>query len=199
MKMFEMIKSPWQRYVLAAVPFIAGTVICVLLGMKVWQGMVQFDNSLLRLVVPGEKMIVLPNPGEYTIFHEHKSVIKGVVYSSSEDSISGMSCEMKNFVTKENVPLKASSANLTYAFGSKEGRAVYEFDAGKGGTFELKCAYEDPAMRGARTVIAIGKGFGGAIFNMISYIFAIISLFIVSFGLSAAAFVYLIVKKPKAA
>jgi hypothetical protein len=179
----------------SVVPFIVGVAICVWLGMRVWQGLVQFDNSLLRIVVPGEKMIVLSNPGEYTVFHEHRSVIKGVVYSSSEDSISGMNCEMRNYVTKEDVPLKASSANLTYAFGSKEGRAIYEFNAGKGGTFQLNCSYPEPERRGMKTVFAIGQGFGASIFNTISYIFTIIAIFIVSFGASAAAIVYLIVKK----
>lgn len=199
MKMFDKVGKRWQRYVLSAVPFILGVIACVLLGMNLWRGIVAFDNSLVRLVMPGERFIDLPSPGKYTIFNEYRSVVKGVVYSSSEDSISGMRCEMTDIVTNEKVPLKASSANMTYSFGSKEGRSVYDFDAGKGGTFRMNCSYQGPGREGVRTVIAIGRGFGGAIFNMISYIFAIISIFIVSFGISAAAFVYLIVKKPKGA
>ena len=186
----------WHLYALSVIPFIVGIAVCVWLGLKVWQGLVQFDKSLLRVVVPSEKIIVLTSPGDYTIFHEHKTVADGIIYSSSEDAISGMRCQMKNSITNEGVSLKPSSANLTYSFGSKEGRSIFDFDAGKGGTFRLSCLFPEARSSETKTVLAIGQGFGAEIFNTISYIFTIIAIFMVSFAASAAAIIYLIVKKP---
>lgn len=178
------------------IPFIVGIVVCVWLGMRVWRGLVEFDKSLVRVVVPGEKVVVLPAPGDYTIFHEHKTVVDGIVYSSSEDSITGLRCTLKNNLTNENVPLTPSSSNMTYSFGSKEGRSIFDFNAGKGGTFHLSCLFPEAEHAGVKTVLAIGKGFGAEIFNMISFIFTIVAIFLVSFSASVAAIVYLIIKKP---
>jgi len=187
----------WYLYVLSMIPFLAGLAVCVLLGVRVWQGLVQFDKSLLRVVVPGEKAVALPNSGDYTIFHEHKTIVDGIVYSSSEDSISGLSCTMKDSRTGENVPLRPSSSNMNYSFGSTEGRSLFDFSLGGAGVFRLSCLFPGAESGGAKTVLAIGQGFGREIFNTISFVFMIIAIFVISFGASAAAIVYLIVKKPK--
>lgn len=167
------------------------------MGLKTWQGLAAFDDSMLRFVVPGEKVVVLPAAGDYTIFNEHKSVVNGIVYSTSEDSVSGMRCAMKDDAAGENVPLEPSSANMTYSFGSREGRAVFGFNVKGGGRYRISCGFPEAQQGGVRTVLAVGQGFGAEIFNTISLVFAIISIFIISFGASVAAIVYLIVKKPK--
>ncbi len=61
----------------------------------------------------------------------------------------------------------------------------------------MNCVVPAFAGAGTKTVLAIGHGFGTAIFNTISVIFGVIGLFILSFGVTAGAIVYLIVKKPK--
>ncbi len=187
----------WHLYVLSVLPFIAGSALCVWLGMRAWNGLVAFDNSLVRIVVPGEKAVVLPAAGNYTIFHEHRSFVDGVVYSSPEDSVTGLSCRMKDKDTGHGVRLEPSAANMTYSFGSREGRAVFGFKVDEGGPYIISCGFEETRRDGVKTVLAVGQGFGAEIFNTISFVFAIISIFIISFGASAAAVVYLIVKKPK--
>lgn len=184
-------------YALSAIPFIAGLAICALLGMRVWRGLVAFDNSLLRVVVPGEEIISLPAVGDYTIFHEYKSIVDDIVYSSSEDSVSGMRCALKGASADEGIPLRSASSKSNYSFGSREGTSLYGFRLAKPGEYRLRCDFPSGGHEGPRTVLAIGQGFGKEIFQTIFFIFGIILIFIVSFGATAGAIVYIAIKKPK--
>jgi hypothetical protein len=185
----------WHLYLLASLPLIIGIVVCVFLSLKAWRNISVFENSLARVVVPGEKILNLTAPGDYTIFHEYRTVVDGIVYSSPEYIISGLSCTLENAHTGEVIPLKPSTSNMTYSFGSREGRAVFNFSVAEAGKLRFGCLFPGAESKETKTVLAIGQGFGEEIFNMIFLIFGIVSIFIVSFSITTGVIVYLIVKK----
>lgn len=54
-------------------------------GMVVLRMIQEVPDSLTRIVVPGEAELDLTEPGSYTIYHEHRSVVDGQVFSSTAD------------------------------------------------------------------------------------------------------------------
>jgi len=61
-------------YVLAAICLIAGVSVAVWLGLSVYW---RLQNALTRVVVPGNDVLTLDEPGSYTIYHEPESVVDG--------------------------------------------------------------------------------------------------------------------------
>lgn len=188
-------KRRWHLYLFSLIPFIAGLAICTLLGMRVWNGLAAFDRSLVRIVVPGEGVVSLAVAGDYTIFHEYRSIVDDAVYSSPEDSISGMKCALTHEATGEEIRLRPSTSKSTYSFGSREGTSLFGFRLKEPGEYRLICGYPADGYDGPSTVLAIGHGFGEEIFQTIFFIFGIILIFIISFGTSAGLIVYIVIKK----
>ena len=179
-------KMTLTKYILYSVPFLFGIVICVFLSLRVYRGFISMDDSFVRVVMPGTAKILLVKPGNYTIFHEHKSVVGNEIYSSQTDAVSGIRCDLKNEESGEMVTLKPSLSNSTYSLGSREGRSVFDFTVTNGGAFEFKCAFPEGAQQGFKTVFAFNQGFTAELLTLIFMIFGIIGIFIVSGCVTAA-------------
>ena len=52
------------------------------------------DARMMRVVVPGNAMLVFDKPGPYVIYHEKKSTVDGRYYAS--DNVDGLSLGLRN-------------------------------------------------------------------------------------------------------
>ncbi len=192
-------KAPKKiAYFYAVLPFIAGCVICSLLGVKMVRSIMDAGDAYPRMMAPGVENVTLTEPGDYTIFFEHKSVIGNKAYVAPKDAISGMTCSIRNAETGQEIPVKPSSANMSYSFGSREGTSLFEFTIPSAGNYRIEAAFPGGLEPAQKYVLAISKGFMKDIFQSIGMGFAITGILILSIGLSTAAIVIVYLRRSKA-
>jgi len=93
MTMPNQTKGPSLAFIgLGVIILIAGVVIFVALILT---GITGLGKDLIQVAAPGEKKLELTKTGEYTIFHEYRSVVGNKVYSGSSD-ISGLTVTVKD-------------------------------------------------------------------------------------------------------
>ncbi len=147
-------------YGLAAVVFLAGMAFFALFLFK---GITGIEKNLTQVIVPGEREVLLQEPGNYQIFYERRSVIGNRVFDTGE-GISGLTCELTFRETSEKIPLAPSSTHSTYSLGSREGVALFDFQITRPGTYLLNASL---AGGGPAVVLAIGKGFMASILKTV--------------------------------
>jgi hypothetical protein len=156
-------------YVLAALCLLTGIGIA---GWFVWTGIGDLRASLTRFVVPADIDLTLDEPGQYTIFHESESVVDGKLYTAP--GISGLRITV---VGDDGKTIAVANPNFSahYAFGGHTGDAVLVFSIAAPGRYRLSATYPSGQTE-PKTVLAVGRGFVGALLRMI-------------FGVLASAFV----------
>jgi hypothetical protein len=157
-------------YWLAPIPLIAGL---ALAGWLVWSGVEALQNALTRVVVPGSGVLVLDEPGTYTIYHEADSVIDGKLYSVQD--IAGLSVSATEEANGQAIAVTVPGFSSSYTIGGHSGKSVFAFTIAEPGRYRLSAAYSG-GQTGPQTVLAVSRGFFGrllgAIFGAIGAVFA---------------------------
>lgn len=156
-------------FVLAGVIAVAGFAAA---GFRVVSGIGGIESRLMQVVMPGSAVLNLSEPGTYTIYYEHKSVVDGRVHVGT--GLGDLRLSMRG--PGGEVQLVPNSGGATYTFGSREGRSIYSFAATAPGEYRITGTWPDG--RGERKVVlgvesgliggmarmvggAIGMAFGG--------------------------------------
>ena len=129
------------------------------------QGIGELSFGMTQVIVPGEQEIVLPEPGDYTIFHEYESVVDGKVYSGPA-GLAGMQCTLRSKATGSTVPLEKPAGQSTYTINDRSGTSVLAFTIDEPGTYVLTGEY-GPNERGPDAILAIDHGFIGKLTTLI--------------------------------
>ena len=111
--------------------------------------------TLQRVVVPGTHQLEFPETGKRVIFHEHQSVIDGVVFSTGNAAISGLECILRPADATGEIPVSPVFGNVTYNAGRHSGKAILKFRISQPGTYTLTAEYSD-ASQAPQIVLAIG-------------------------------------------
>ena len=99
----------------------------------------------IQIVVPGSSDITLPQPGEYTIFYEYRSMVDNRIYSTDQD-IPGIIVNIVSKDTGDEIPLSTPSTSSTYTIGGRSGIGLFDFSIDKPGIYEISASY--PATNG---------------------------------------------------
>ncbi len=162
-------------YGLAVVVVVAGF---GLFGVTLWKGLSGMGTKLQQVVAPGRAEITLAEPGDYTIFYEHQSVMGNRVYSTG-DSVPGLECMLVSKSSGSPVELRRSGVNSTYSFGGRSGKSVFDFHIDQPGVYEIASGYPE-GHEGEEVVLAIGKGIATdilvTIFGGLAVVFGSIAL-----------------------
>lgn len=178
-------------YAIAALIFLAGMGI---FGVFLFTQIRGLTQGLQQVVVPGEAELVLEEPGSYTIFHEHQSVVDGRYYSSP-DEISGLEVRVVSITTGEPIALRAPGASTSYSLGGRSGVSIFSFDVAEPGRYRLAARFPEGSGEG-QLVLAVGQGFGRKLFVTIVVAIAIAFL---SFAIALTIGIVTFVKRRKAA
>ncbi|PYG89032.1 hypothetical protein LY28_00852 [Ruminiclostridium sufflavum DSM 19573] len=141
-------------YAVSGLLFVAGIILLTAVLMTGVNSSVDRINN--KVVVPGAGVVELKEPGDYSIYFEHRSVLDGRTYNT--DNINGLVCKLKNAETGEYINLENPTINSRYSVNGREGRSLFQFSIEKAGKYELDARYESG--EGEEAVLAIGKGFG---------------------------------------
>ncbi len=140
-------------YALAGVVIVAGAVV---FALTLWKGLARATASLQQVVAPGTSEITLPEPGTYTVYYEHQSVIGNRVYSTGE-TVPGLVCTLASKRTGAGIRFSPSRANATYSFGGRVGRSVLDFQIEQPGMYVFSSSYPQ-GRDGSEVVLAVGRG-----------------------------------------
>ena len=94
----------------------------------------------IQVVVPGSSDITLPQPGEYTIFYEYRSMVDNRIYSTHQD-IPGIIVNIISKDTRDEIPLSSPSTSSTYTIGGRSGIGLFDFAIDKPAIYELSASY----------------------------------------------------------
>lgn len=119
-----------------------------------------FEKSRHRVIVPGEHLVELSTPGNYTIFHEYHSVVGNRIFSTSPELISNLKCLLfdKNGTEISLVPRLGNERY--YSSKGPAGVSLFNFKIHEPGTYVLKVSYEGGGEK-PEIVLAVAEGFTG--------------------------------------
>lgn len=144
--------------------------------------------DMRQVVVPGSTNLDLAEPGEYTIFHERRSVVDGQLYTSFD--ISGLRVSV---VGPDGAPVSLNQPAMTsrYTFNGREAFSIFTFRVERPGTYRLTAAYADGRTQ-PQAVLSVGHDFLPA---LLITIFSAIAIGFATLGLGTAIFVVTLVKR----
>lgn len=176
-------------YGLGALIILAGIVAAAVFMMQGVTGLAQLAEGLDRLVAPGSMEVEFKEPGGYTVFYEHTSVVEGKVYRTG-GNISGMQCRLISSNTGEEVALSNASGRTSYNIGSRHGYSLMTFTIDAPGTYVFSAQYSEGT--GPQVVLAVGRALPvKAIMTLLSGIF----IFIIAFMVGALIIVITLLKR----
>src|ERR1700716_2463427 len=106
-------------FVVAAVIAVAGFAGAVLYLMP---RLAAADARMMRVVVPGNAMLVFDKPGPYVIYHEKKSTVDGRYYAS--ENVDGLSLGLTADATGARVKLVEPKTSTSYTIGNRSGTSI---------------------------------------------------------------------------
>jgi hypothetical protein len=151
------------------------------------------DARMMRVVVPGNAVLVFDRRGPYMIYHEKKSTVDGRYYSS--ENVDGLSLGLTAEATGAPVKLVEPATSRSYTIGNRSGTSIYAFTLDQPGRYRL--AANLAGGRGdAKAVLAIDQGMFGA---MLGTIFGAIAIVFAGLGVAGAIVFAVVWQRSKAA
>ena len=145
-------------------------------------------GELRQVVVPGAANLTLGEAGEYTIFHERRSVVDGQYYASSD--ISGLRVSVTG-LGGAAIPLDRPAMSSRFTIGGREAFSIFTFRIDQPGTYSLTAAYPDGRAE-PKAVLSVGHDFMA---GLLTTIFGAIAIGFATFGLGIVIFVVTLVKR----
>ena len=150
------------------------------------------DAAMMRVVVPGNSVLVFDKRGSYTIYHEKKSTVDGRYYAS--DNVDGLHLGLASDATGAEVKLVEPKAGTGYTIGNRSGTSIYAFTLDQPGRYRL-AANLAGGRDGPKAVLAIGQGTVGAVLSMI---FGTIAIAFAGVGVAGAIVFVVLWQRSKA-
>ena len=163
----------------------------VLVGFLIGADVLNMQDRLQRVVVPGESEITITESGEYTIFYEYQSIVNSKSFST-EKELPNLEYKLIAKTTGSQIPLTSTgSRQTTYEGPSHSGVSTFNFDIESPGIYEFSAWYLN-GQNSEKVVFAIGQKLPIAkLFGSIALIFLMIIAGVI-------IFIVIFVKKQKA-
>lgn len=157
---------------------VVGLIVVVIAAVVGVWSIGSFGSGMQGLTIPGSAMVTLPEAGTYYIYHE-----RGGPNDAPLPVGAGVTITMADGT---RLPAQQTSMDMTYAYGGREGRAVWLFEAPRPGSATITAT----AMPGApKADLTVGRG----VMGMIGGIFGMVCGLIGGGLLGLAGLVFLII------
>jgi hypothetical protein len=150
------------------------------------------DARVMRVVVPGNALLVFDKPGRYTIYHEKKSTVDGRYYAS--ENVDGLSLGLTAEATGAPVKLVEPKTSTSYTIGNRSGTSIYAFTLEQPGRYRL-AANLAGGRSDAKAVLAIEQGMIGA---LLGTIFGAMAIVFAGLGVAGAVVFVVVWQRSKA-
>jgi hypothetical protein len=143
----------WWPYLVAVALFILAAASIV--GIFIFALSSSKDQS--RFVMPGKGEVEFAEPGDYTIYYEHRSVVGDRSFSTPEQP-PNIVCRMTSIEDGKSLPVQPAQFSSRYEMGSRAGVSLYSVHVEQAGTYELIADYAE-GQTGDEFVLSVGSGF----------------------------------------
>ena len=171
----QKIKPSGWYYALAALIPVLGCLIATAIAYQWFPGLpgtleskVNLDN-MTQVVVPGSQDITFDKSGAYAVYYEYRSVVDGVVYTSSETP-PALACTLTSKSTGADVGVAPDYVETnTYATKDRErvGVLIRSITIDEPGTYTFSCRYADSRSQ-PEIVLAVGPNFVWEFFGIVA-------------------------------
>jgi hypothetical protein len=151
------------------------------------------DARMMRVVVPGNAVLVFDKPGPYMIYHEKKSTVDGRTYAS--ENVDGLSLGLTADATGAQVKLVEPRTSTSYTIGNRSGTSIYAFTLDQPGRYRLAATLAG-GRSDAKAVLAIEQGLFGA---LLGTVFGTIAIAFAGLGIAGAIIFAVLWQRSKAA
>jgi len=140
-----------------------------------------------RFLAPGRADLVLPEAGDYSVYHEFESTYQGRRFSTGQQDVTSLVVTLAEEASGSNVRVWKPAGWATYKTGDCEGLLVWEFRVGKPGRYIISAQYP-AAAQGSQVVLNVTKddvvemtlkavigGLGGLAFGLLAVVLALIT------------------------
>lgn len=152
----------WWPYLVAVAMFMLSAASFV--GVFIFALSLEKDSS--RFVMPGTGEVEFAEPGDYTIYYEHRSVIGDRSFSTPERP-PNIVCRMRSIEDGKALPVQPARFSSSYEMGSRAGVSLYSVHVERAGTYELAVDYAK-GKTGDEFVLSVGSGFGEIVFVILA-------------------------------
>lgn len=156
-------------YVVGVLVIVGGIALAVVPFVRT---ILHIGEWLTPVTVPGTHDIELTEPGKYTIYHEHRSVVDDRPHSSMEGNPGALDYHLTSKATGAEVALSVPTANETYSFGPRSGVAILVFTVDTAGAYTFAATYRE-GQRGPDMVFAFGRGVLKRLFSAVLTMLAV--------------------------
>lgn len=133
--------APAWHYAAGAFVIAAGYIAFMALLLT---GLIGANQDLVRFRAPGETMITLPSAGEYTIFHEYRSLFGGERHEVAPE-LKGLRCTLEHTATGTVLEAKPVEAISTYSARGHKGLSVLRVTVSEPGAYRVVAQFADDA------------------------------------------------------
>lgn len=132
-----------------------GALLVVLLLQR---GIPELTGGMIQLVMPGTVEVELAEPGTYTVYHEHESLVDGRVYRTGDHHIAGLRIRVHDATDGREIPLSQPGGQSSYELGNRSGVSIAKFTITEGGRYAVVGTFDDEA-HAEPLVLALSRGF----------------------------------------
>lgn len=126
-----------------------------------------------RILVPGEVVIDLQEPGDYVIYHEFVSNYEGRIFNQQPGQfINGLYLEVIEESSNKVMKLQQTELTANYQISSRQGVSILRFTIEDSGKYLIKATYPDG--KGNEAVINIQQSILKSLLNPLLTMFAIL-------------------------
>ena len=147
-------RPSWGYYVLAFATLLLGVALFVTFLIDSISGL---QDTFTTAVAPGRVELDLDKAGDYTIFHEYRSILDGKGISSPTLP-QDLQCRLWRLDTDEALSLEPMSGRTTYNFDGRSGVGLWTVEIPQPGSYAFVAEYPDGRDE-PRVVFTIGRGF----------------------------------------
>nr|MBN2277459.1 hypothetical protein [candidate division Zixibacteria bacterium] len=156
---------------------------------------IHMADDFQRVVVPGRAVMEFRGPGNYTIFHEYRSVVGGRIFGS-DDNIAGLQIRLVKLEGYEEIFLEETPGRSSYEFEDRDGYSLYDFNIIEPGSYLLEAWYPGvgSSATGKETVLAVGRDF---MKRLLTTVIISIVIMVVSWVLAVIIIITTMVKRKR--
>jgi hypothetical protein len=131
-------------------------------------------HDLTQVVVPGSEDITFDNSGAYAVYYEYRSVVDGVVYTSSETPPT-LACTLTSKATGADVAVVPDYVKTNnYTNRERTGVLIRSITIDEPGTYTFSCRYADGKSEPG-IVLTVGPNFMWEFFGIATRIFVTVA------------------------